>query len=700
MKKNLVLTFLLAAGFSPAFSQLPAAARSKAIIAKRVVEKNHLSARAVNDSFSSALFEKMIYMADRRSLLFTEPGFKALSAFRYSLDDELNGRGWNFLPAYEDIYRKALLRADSVIQELSKKPFDFLVAETVTLAKKNDEQVFAANEKELTARWLRFLKFRALDQLYDIYTDENPGKLSFKQVIASHEAKVRERVCQPEQRLLKKVLEHPSGFSAYITERYLDMMTTCFDPHSNYFSPQGKEDFSAALSGEELSFGIELDENEKGEIVISQLMPGGPAWKSGEMNKGDELLSLHWEGRQEEEVRGMDLDDVYDILDEPVQGRLVFRFRKADGSIRTVLLRKERVESDENIVKSFILGGDKKIGYILLPGFYTEWENESGSSCANDVAKEIVKLKKENIQGLILDLRYNGGGSMGEAMELLGIFIDEGPLFAQKQKDGKLISLKDPNRGTIYNGPLAVMVNGQSASASEVVAASLQDYNRAVIVGSNSYGKASMQQMFALDTITSKPGAIGKGKDMLKITTGKLYRLNGGSAQLYGVTPDILLPDAFDWLDYREKFSPFALQPETVAKNNYYKPLPPLPVAELSRLSIARTSSSSSFATIRKQVQTMKAMMEKTETIPLQWESYLKWAEQQERSAGPVTDENGQETKKFAVENHKADKELLVNNGYAREINAEWLSNIKKNIYIEEAFLVLCDLINLQAAKN
>ena len=261
--------------------------------------------------------------------------------------------------------------------------------------------------------------------------------------------------------------------------------------------------------------------------------------------------------------------------------RLVLKFRKKDGTTRIVLLRKEKIENEENIVKGFVLKGEKKIGYILLPAFYTEWENESGSSCANDVAKEIVKLKKENIDGLILDVRYNGGGSLGEAMEMIGIFVDEGPLMGQKQKAEKVIYLKDPNRGTIYNGPMALMVNGQSASASEILAASLQDYNRALIVGSNTYGKATMQQMMLLDTMTNRPTQIGNAKDIVKITTGKLYRLSGETAQMNGVSPDIVLPDAFDGLDYREKFSSFALPADKVAKNAYYKPLAALPVNEL-----------------------------------------------------------------------------------------------------------------------
>ena len=500
---------------------------------------------------------------------------------------------------------------------------------------------------------------------------------------------------------VKKILDFPGGYTTFISELYLNAIASCFDPHTNYFSPRGKEEFQAELSTEAFSFGVELDENDKGQIVIDRLVPGGPAWKSGELHKGDELLSLQWEGKEVVDMAGASLEDADELLDESNHDRLVFKVRKADGSTAVVLLRKEKLENEENIVKSFVLKGEKKIGYILLPGFYTEWENETGSSCANDVAKEIIKLKKENIDGLILDVRFNGGGSVGEALEMAGIFIDEGPLSAEKNKEGKQIALKDPNRGTIYDGPLALMVNGQSASASEMLAASLQDYKRAVIVGSNTYGKATMQQMFLLDTI-SKKAALAADKDMVKITVAKLYRLNGESAQFNGVAPDVTLPDAFDVLEFREKFSKQALAPDTAKRNNYYKPLQPLPVNELAKRSAVRVNESSEFREIKKFIETEKKMTTFTTiTIPLKWDSFEKWMQQNEPQEEILKGE-GTATKKFTVENHARDKELLRNNPYAKEVNEVWLQNLSEDIYIEEAFSVLLDLINLQqpSTKN
>jgi carboxyl-terminal processing protease len=674
--------------------------QSKAIIVKRMIELNHLSPRPVDDSFSIAMFRSLLKIADRRRLLFTEAEYKTLLTYSTNLDDELKGKNWSFFGLFESLYKRSLTRADSIINKLLKKPFDFSVNESITTSTEETFN-FATDITALSGRWSRYLKYRALNQLFDMVTTDSTGKTTLKTSISNSEAKARDRIRMSETKALKKIIDHPNGFSDHVFQLYLNAIASGFDPHTNYFSPEGKEEFKEALSTEALSFGLGLHENEKGQIVINDLTPGGPAWKSGDINEGDELLSLQWEGKEAVEMAGLSLEDAYEVLDQSVNDRLVLKSKKSDGTIKIVFLRKEKLENEENIVKGFVLKGEKKIGYILLPAFYTQWENETGSSCANDVAKEIVKLKRENIDALILDVRYNGGGSLGEAMEMAGIFIDEGPLMGQKQKDGKVIYLKDPNRGTIYNGPMALMVNGQSASASEILAASLQDYNRAVVIGSNTFGKATMQQMMALDTTTNKPGNISNAKDIVKITTGKLYRLNGETAQLNGVKPDIVLPDAFDGVDYREKFFPFALASDMVTKNGYYKPLAAIPVSELAKKSLERVIDNKQFSAIKKMVAAMKARRAKTEIIPLKEEGFEPWAKQRELELDFLKDNTASVSKKFTVDNHGLDKALLTgNSGYAKEINNEWLHNIAEDIYIQEAFFVLCDLIKLNQTKN
>lgn len=542
-----------------------------------------------------------------------------------------------------------------------------------------------------------------MNEVYDAVKADSIKKLTFKAGLVLLEPAIWERVKKTERKALSGILNYPEGFSALITELYLNAVASCFDPHTSYFSPLGKEKLQEELSAEAWFFGIEFEENEKGQVVVAKLIPGGPAWKSGEINKGDELLSLHWEGKEVQNVTDAAVEEVYETLDQSLHDKLLFRFRKPDGTVSLVYLRKEKADNEENIVKSFILKGEKKAGYILLPGFYTEWENETGSSCANDVAKELIKLKKENIEGLILDVRYNGGGSMGEALEMIGIFIDEGPLAVNKEKNGKLITLKDPNRSTIYDGPLILMVNGQSASASEMLAAALQDYNRGVIVGSATFGKATGQSIFPMDTAAVNRSITGNSKkDIVKITVGKLYRLNGQTAQLKGVAPDVVLPDTFEGREIGERFKKFSLPADTVKKNNYYKPLPYLPVSELTRRSEVRIAANPHFQLIRKVVdEQQKIYKAAVQTIPLRAELFEKWMQQTEAALNIMKGES-KPTGLFAVENHAPDKKLMANNPYAEEVNKTWLKNLADDIYIQEAFLVLTDLINLQktATKN
>lgn len=696
MKRTVVvLTLLSVLSSSTVFGQLTPV-QQKAIVVKRMVEKNHYAPRAVNDSFSIAVFNMVLNEADPRRLFFTAGEFQQLQAYRLKLDDELNGTAGNFFEQFSQLYKKALTRADSIITKSMQKPFDFTAAESLTSSRRKDSFAFSTDLPALANRWSRYLKFLVMNEVYDAANADKKKTTPFKAALTTLEPGIREDVKKAELKAIQRILNYPEGYSAWAAELYLNSIATCFDPHTNYFSPQGKEQFQAGLSTEAFLFGIVFDEDESGKIIVDKLTPGGAAWKSGEINKGDELVSLHWEGKEVQDMTGATLEEAFEVMDQSNEDKLLFRFKKADGTVSMVFLRKEKASNEENIVKSFVLKGEKKIGYILLPGFYTEWENEKGSSCANDVAKEIVKLKRENIEGLILDVRFNGGGSVGEALDMIGIFIDEGPLAAMKSKDGKLVTMKDPNRGTIYDGPMALMVNGQSASASEMLAASLQDYNRALIVGSNTYGKATMQAMFPLDTLSSRVISGNEKGDIVKITSGKLYRVDGRTAQLVGVKPDIHIPDAFDGLELGERFEKYPLIADTVKRNNYYKPLASLPVASLVNRSAGRIVNNPDFQVIKKIVDEQQRQMQiGTRIIPLKAELFEKWLQRQELDLEAMKGE-GAPANQFTIESHAHDKLLMANDSYAKEMNMTWLKNLADDIYIQEVFLVLADLINLQ----
>jgi carboxyl-terminal processing protease len=676
-----------------AHAQLPRA-QQQAIVLKRMIERNHYSPRPVDDSLSSETFLKFIDELDPRRQFFIADDYKKLSTFRYKLDDELNGKGWEFLDLATGLYQERLKKADTIINLVLQKPFDFSADESVVFS--NDKQFsFASTTAELTGRWNKWFKFLALNALYDIRENDSIADQPVKALLARHEVNLRQKIKTVHLRESQAILQNPGGFADYVKGIYFNSIAKSFDPHTAFFSPQEQENFQSAISTEEYSFGFEIGEDDRGNVIIDQVIPGGPAWKSGELNKNDLLLQLQWEGRQPADITMMTIEEAEEILHQYNHGNITVKIKKGNGTTRTMTLRKEKVEMEDDVVKGYVLQGEKRIGYISLPDFYTNWEDETGSGCANDVAKEIIKLKKENIEGLILDVRYNGGGSMWESLQMAGIFIDEGPLLGQKEKTGKLVFLKDPNRGTIYDGPMVLMVNGQSASASESLAAALQDYNRAVIVGSATYGKATMQQVFALDTMYSKP-TTPSASGYVKITLGKLYRVNGQTAQLNGVIPDVLLPDAFDGLEYREKFSPDVLPVDSVKKNAYYKPLAALPVKELSSLSDQRISNNQYFTGIKKAIQLQAAMMKSEQTISLKSEAFEKWKKEIENAEKIMDEKEKPATKIFTARTHQQDKLMMVSNEYSRSIDQMMLKQLQHDIYIEQAYLVITDLIRLQ----
>ncbi|WP_315818899.1 S41 family peptidase [Paraflavitalea speifideaquila] len=316
-------------------------------------------------------------------------------------------------------------------------------------------------------------------------------------------------------------------------------LAACYDPHTAYFPPATKESFEGHLGKKQLEFGLTLDEDKDGNAQIAALKPGSPAFQSGQLNEGDKLQSVQTDNKPAVDVSTAGAAAINQVLSAAGSGKTVLTVKKADGSTRQVTLSKQKqlTDDEEDKVKGFVLKGSKNIGYISLPAFYLDWEDEQGvNGCANDVGREIIKLKKENISGLILDLRYNGGGSLQEALELAGIFIDAGPVAQIKSRDPKVTTLKDINRGTVYDGPLLVLINGFSASASEMLAASLQDYNRALIVGATSYGKATAQEVLPLDTTIDRESYNGKAASdsYIKLTTSCLYRLTGATAQAQG----------------------------------------------------------------------------------------------------------------------------------------------------------------------
>jgi len=664
----------------------------------KMLNDNHYKPRQPDDELYEQIFQRFIRTMDPYCLFFTGEDIKSLKKQKFTLDNAINNDLYAFIEKFSEIYKNRLILADTIISVILDTPFDYTKKEYLSFS---DSSFINApsDEFDLADHWRRWLKYRNLQKLFTYaYNDSVSGADNFDNLLQK-EPEIRKEVADKEKQRIRYLINNNEVLNERISYHFLNTVATCYDPHTMYFSFSDKQSLEESLSREGYSFGIHIEENENGDICISRLVPGGPAWKSNELHKGDILMSIEWQDGDTIDLTGYDLYELTDILETRTSRRIVLTVRKANGRKKSVKLVKEKIRQDENIVKSFILKGEKNVGYISLPGFYTEWENQKALGCANDMGKEIIKLKREGIEGLIIDLRYNGGGSMMEAFDLAGIFIDEGPLCILRNRKKKLMTFKDRNRGTIYNGPLIVLVNGLSASASEILAAALQDYNRAVIVGSHTYGKATGQVVLPLDTLVNSDNYYFTSSETkegyVKITTEKLYRITCKTHQLSGVTPDIELPYIQDTYGYREASSPFAFTSDTISKKVYYTPLKELPVSTLAGMSKNRLDSDDRFREIKQLNDSLSDIIAAGEhRVPLDLETYMKEEINGYRIWEKLEEKTTKRSNDYEVINNEYDREIMQIDEYGKEINDILKNKIREDIYIEEAYRILFDFIN------
>ena len=688
--KSVFLTFSIST-----LAQQPASVQNEALQLKKLILQHHFDPKPVDDLFSAKVFDHVLNALDPEKLYFTQQDIAALSAFKDKIDDDLKGTSWNFLPAITERYKKSLLRSEEIITRHTKVPFDLSKKELFI-----SDTAWAESDAASSALWHKNLKYETLDEL--IQLQKRTPEIKDSEFLTTKEPDARQRVQRNSLRMIHRILNHASGYENHIATQFLQSVSLAFDPHSSYLSLAQMENFLASLSTEGYYFGISVDENERGEIVITQLTPGGPAWKSGEVHAGDVIEQIRWEGSEWIEVDGMTQDEFDNLLEESIRNSIEFTLKETGGIEKTVRLRKEKMSAEENRVKSFILEGEKRIGYVSLPGFYTDWGDEEGSRCANDVAKEILKLKKEHIDGLVLDVRYNRGGSLKEAVAMAGIFIDAGPMGVLKVKGGTTQSEKDVNRGTVYDGPLLLMVNGLSASASEFLAAALQDYHRGIIVGSRTYGKATGQEVFSLEPVekhASASAAKKLGWGYTTITTLKIYRVTGKTAQKRGVAPDIMLPDLYDFIEFREENLEDALTSDSISRKIYYTPLGVLPVCELKEKSQVRIAKNNAFQTTIQCSKALGGLATKLDTVSLNWADYKKMIMEEGKQFKSLKEITENPTNAFKVNNHVFDQERMNRDEYIRQVNEVWAKNLVRDISLEEAFFIICDYITGPTTK-
>ena len=534
-----------------------------------LLASQHYSPKAIDDAFSKKLFTAYLKALDPEKTLFLQSDIAGFKKFENSLDDEISGSPIAFVPAVSEVYTKRLNEIILLYKDILKMPFDFNAKDSVLL--ENEKQEFASTAAVRKERWRKQLSYAVLERYAD-YLDQrekNKGKKDYvPKPDSTLERMSREQVLKATNKRFDRVQKTYNDDQRFTT--YINAITGLMDPHTDYFPPIEKRAFDEGMSGRFFGIGAQLGEDENG-IKIANVQPGGAAWKSREIDANDVILKVAQGNAEPVDVAGYATEDAVKIIRGNKGTEVRLTIKKTNGTVKVVSLIREEIVLDETFARSAIVTeGTDKIGYIYLPEFYADYERENGNRCSEDIAKEIVKFKAENVKGIVIDLRNNGGGSLYEVIQMVGLFINQGPVVQVRDREGKSTVLSDRESGTLYDGPLAVMVNEFSASASEIFAAAIQDYKRGVIIGSTStYGKGTVQRSVPFgNPIDQFSGRTDMGA--VKLTFQMFYRVNGASTQLRGVESDIVLPDSYEYLKLREKDNESALPFHKIATAPYF----------------------------------------------------------------------------------------------------------------------------------
>ncbi len=659
----------------------------------KAINEGHYSPRPLDDSFSARVWSRYLDQLDYGKQYFTAPEIAALKKYQYTIDDELKTGGSPFFDAVDAYFEKGIDRAEGFSKEALKTPFTFTANDSIML--QGDKLTYAADDAALKDRWRKAMKYRVLlkyVELKDAQDKDTTGAKKKTDVALEQEA--REAIAKNQTTFFRKMhkLDEAQRFALFV-----NAVTGAEDPHTDYFPPKDKQRFDEAMAGSFSGIGAQLKE-EDGKIQITAIIPGSPSWKQGELKANDEIIKVAQGSAEPEDVQGWELEDVVSKIRGKKGSEVRLTVRRPDGAQKVIPITRGDVLMEETFAKSALIQGKNgPIGYITLPEFYADFTTRNGRHSAPDVAVEIEKLKQAGAKSIIFDLRNNGGGSLSDVVDIAGFFIDKGPVVQVRSSQAAPMTLRDDKGGTLFDGPLIVMINNGSASASEILAAAMQDYNRGLIVGTNSFGKGTVQKVIGLeevlDPITRMKMSASNEPSMgaLKLTMQKFYRVNGGSTQLRGVAPDVTLPDSYELLDEigerRDKASlPWdQIAPLAITKENRVRNVP-----ALAAHSKARLDKNEVFRLIESSAKRMKAR-EEGKAFPLNEKVYRqelteanalsKKLEEMEKSGTPI-----------AVSSLKADEAQISRDSTTVKKNEDWLKALKKDVYLSETVQIMNDM--------
>lgn len=662
-----------------------------------MLEQGHYSPKKIDDTFSKEIFSEFLKRLDPSKRILLEKDVAKLRKYETTIDDEIHGSPLAFFAAADEIYKARIVEAEEMYKQYIEKPFEFTKDDVLELDA--DKVDFASNDSERKERWRKYLKWQTLDRYLDAQETQEKNKDKKDFVVKSDQelekearAKVKKAMDKYFDRLRNKFDEN-QRFAMLV-----NTITNEMDPHTDFFPPVEKRSFDERLSGRFFGIGALLQQ-EDDKIKIKSVTTGGPAWKSSEIQANDFIVKVAQATGEAEDITGYTTDDAVKLIRGAEGTEVKITVQKPDGTLKTVSMIRAELKLDETFARSVIINSGKhKIGLIDLPAFYADFQRPQAARCSQDVAKEVTRLKAEGVEGIILDIRDNGGGSLQEVVNMVGLFIKTGPVVQIRDRAGRPSQMGDNDPSVLYDGPLVVMVNERSASASEIFASAIQDYKRGVVVGSSStFGKGTVQRAFPVGGNGNGSGAGDLGA--VHLTLQKYYRVDGGATQLKGVESDIVLPGLYEAYKVREKDSPNALVWDEMPKASYQTWTYAPDLVALQQKSSERLTTNNVFKQIKDNTNVLADNRKTARSLEIQ---KYKAQQKEVRDISTKVRNLTQLKEDLSVANLSSDLEAINSDSLKKDRNDFWVKYLKKDVYLGETLNIMNDVIQQKgmALKN
>ncbi len=663
-----------------------------------VLDRGHYSPKDLDDTFSMSVWENFIESLDPLKRYFLAEDIEQFRVYSTLIDDQIRDKDLSFFDAVYQTYLQRSEATKSYYRALLDKPFDYTREESINTDYEN--LTYAATAQDLEEHWRKQLKYTALSNLYDLIEEQKEARAMNPDSIPSEEIKElidmsRAELEEKARETTLSTLEDNYDFTDDLERKdyfavYLNAIVSEFDPHTNYFAPPDRDRFDLRMSGKLEGIGARL-QKKNDYITIVEVISGGPVWRGEHLEVGDALIKVKQEDEEEAvSLVGMRVDDAVKLIKGPKGTKVTLTVKRVDGTIDEEVIERDVVELDETYAKSTIIEqGGKRYGLINLPAFYFDMTDYGERNAATDVRREIEKLKSEQIDGLVMDLRNNGGGSLRTAVDIAGLFIKNGPVVQVASNGSRKEVLKDRDNAIVWDGPLVLMINELSASASEILAAAMQDYKRGIILGSaQSYGKGTVQNMIDLNQWLRNNDLGDMGA--LKMTTQKFYRVNGGSTQLEGVKSDVVMPDRYSYIDIGERDYDNPLPHDKITPADYELWPGYIDYQGTIERSKKRLATNKQVQLIEENAKWIKSAQDDQE-LSMSLDAYIAEMELREKE-----NERFEAIKEYDNQLNyaslKDDLRLMDQDSTMREQHRRWHKALAKDVYVEEAIQILADL--------